>query len=115
MGFGMANRYVTIATPILCLVYVAWVVNGPHRIGRTIQLCLFALACLTLPSNIHLGLRFGEGRCASLKPVERGSKRHLPGTEFVARFGDDYTQYRHLIFLYVRAKERENWQLSVVL
>ena len=62
--------------------------NGPHRIGRTIQLCLFALACLTLPSNIHLGLRFGEGRRASLKPVERGLKRHLPGTELVARFGD---------------------------
>ena len=105
LGRGMQNRYVTIAAPVLCLVYVAWVVNGPYRAGRTIQLCLFILTCLMLPSNIHEGLHSGESRRAFLKPVERGLKRYLPGTELIARFGDRlYLNNEHLYFLMCELK-----------
>jgi hypothetical protein len=88
LGFGLQNRYVTIAAPLLGLVYVAWVVYGPCRAGRTIQFCLFILTCVMIPSNVDQGLRNGESRRAWLKPVERALKRYVRGNELVARFGD---------------------------
>jgi hypothetical protein len=71
---GRASRYVTIAAPLLCAVYVAWLAHGPSLAQRVVHNVLLALVCLAMPANIKFGLRFGEDRLSAYRSVERSLK-----------------------------------------
>ncbi len=71
---GRASRYVTIAAPLLCAVYVAWLAHGPSSAQRVVHIVLLALVCLAMPANIKFGLRFGEDRLSVYRSVERSLK-----------------------------------------
>ena len=59
-GGGKATaRYVTLAVPMLCCAYYAWILYGPPTIRRLVQLGLFALVLLIAPINM------GEGMAAA--------------------------------------------------
>jgi hypothetical protein len=86
-GFGFASRYIPIAAPILVSLYVTWIVYGRGRTGRVIQLSLFVLVCLSLPSNNQLGRVIGKTRRDFLRQVEYGLKIRVPGPRLVAVTG----------------------------
>jgi hypothetical protein len=73
-GGGLASRYVTMAAPLLCALYVAWLAYGPIPARRAVHIVLLALVCLALPANIKFGLRLGEDRRSVYRSVEHSLK-----------------------------------------
>jgi hypothetical protein len=70
-GAGLPGRYVTIAAPLLCVIYVAWLVCGSNRGRRVVHGLLLVLAVLSLPGSVRFGLALGAERRALYLEVER--------------------------------------------
>ncbi len=73
---GRAGRYVTTTAPLLCALYVAWLVHGSARTRRLVHASLCAVVVLTVPVNIKFGLRVGAHRRAVYSRIERAMKSH---------------------------------------
>ena len=75
---GLGTRYITLTSPLLGVLYVAWLVHGPARARWGIHTALLALACLTLWPNISYGLAYGRQLNVSVRAVERSLKARVP-------------------------------------
>lgn len=84
-GTGRATRYITLMTPMLIALYVAWQVYSPARVGRWLQAGLFLVFALTVPGNTYHGLRIGERVCAAERRVERNLIARVPASQLIAR------------------------------
>jgi hypothetical protein len=74
----LASRYITLTTPLLCAIYIAWLVygNAPARLGM--HLGLAALMCLALPNGRQFSRDLGSHvRQVELR-VERALRGHVP-------------------------------------
>ena len=74
----LASRYVTLTTPLLCVIYIAWLVYGraPARVG--IHAALLVLLCVTLPGNRQFSKNYGWSVRVAEQRVERSLKDHVP-------------------------------------
>ena len=74
----LASRYVTLTTPLLCVLYIAWLVYGrvPTRVG--IHAALLVLMCVTLPGNRQFSRKYGWSVRVVEQRVEQGLKDHVP-------------------------------------
>jgi hypothetical protein len=72
---GLCSRYITIATPVLGAVYIAWLIYGPARARLAIQISLLALVCAGIPAQARFACAIGEARRAGYVKIERGLKR----------------------------------------
>jgi hypothetical protein len=75
--FGLSSRYVTTSAPLLSVLYIAWLIFGPHRARRFVHGVLLTLVILAIPANIRFGVSLGEGRRMAYIGIERGLKAHL--------------------------------------
>lgn len=50
---GLAGRYITILSPLLCVIYVAWLVYGPTVARLTVHTALFVLVCAGIPAQLQ--------------------------------------------------------------
>jgi glycosyltransferase involved in cell wall biosynthesis len=56
---AFANRYVTLPSPLLCVIYFAWVLYGPRATGRFVRVSLYSIVVGLLFYNIEYGARLG--------------------------------------------------------
>jgi hypothetical protein len=85
---GFASRYVTLAIPALCCIYLAWGLYGGPNTGRTVQMCLFSLACAFYLPNVEDAIEVGRSRRQRFAAFEQElllgvdsrslSERHAP-------------------------------------
>ncbi len=74
----LASRYVTLALPLLCALYVAWVIYGKGRARFAVHVVLLALMCTALPKAHRYSKWYGSTVCVAEQRVEQGLKDHLP-------------------------------------
>jgi hypothetical protein len=84
-GTGRATRYITLMTPLLMTMYIAWLLYVPSRAGRWLQAGLLVLFGLTVPGNTNYGLQIGERLRAAERRVERNLMAKLPASELIGR------------------------------
>jgi hypothetical protein len=109
-GAGLANRYVTLLAPLVCLLYCAWELYLPPLRGRLAQVSLLGLLLLLLIPNTLNGraqaheqwVAFEAVRQdirAGLAPRELARRHHIlapPISEDVATEGLELLQQRRL-------------------
>jgi hypothetical protein len=76
-GAGLAGRYVTILSPLLCAVYVAWLVYGPAAARRTVHIGLLALVCAGVPAQLRFARETGLERLANYDRIELGLRNRM--------------------------------------
>jgi hypothetical protein len=59
-GAGYQGRYVILATPLLCCLYLIWECYGPPRSRRLIQVGLFTALCILFSQNVRGTLQFAK-------------------------------------------------------
>ena len=84
-GPGRANRYITLMTPLLGALYVAWLTYSPGLARRWLPIGLLALVGLSYPSNAFHGVRVGEQHRRDERRVERNLRDRVPGSEWIGR------------------------------
>jgi hypothetical protein len=82
-GAGFANRYGTLAVPVLCWVLLVWERYG-GRIGRLVPMTLCAIFVAILPYNLRDGLREARHRRALALALNAEAAAGLP-SDIMAR------------------------------
>lgn len=59
---GLCSRYAALAAPLLCCIYLAWLVYGPPIVRNLISFGLLAAMGLAIIPNEMIGLDAGRGR-----------------------------------------------------
>jgi hypothetical protein len=81
-GFGPGacclSRYVSLATPLLGVLYISWAAYGNPTARATVQVGLLALVCLTYPDGMRWARDYGERVHSAERRVERALRDHLP-------------------------------------
>jgi hypothetical protein len=83
---GLAPRYVTLAAPMLCAVYMISQTLGPRVLRPALGLWLLVLACLVSVPNVQEGLACGAAQRAILHRFERDLRSGMPCEELAARY-----------------------------
>lgn len=83
-GFGpsaiLVSRYITLAAPLLCALYVAWLVYGGPRSRAGILSLLLVMAGVALPDCYRYGKSYGWNARISQQRVERSLTDRVPQT-----------------------------------
>jgi hypothetical protein len=74
---GFAAQYEILPVPALCAAYLVWGLWG-GKLGRLIQMGLFALTCVLFPFNAYEGLRHARTQRDSQDLLLRDMARGLP-------------------------------------
>jgi len=82
-GMGLSSRYVTLAAPILSVLYVTWLIYAPARSQRALQTCLLLVVCLCVPGSVHRARMRDQPRLRLCRRVERGLKAGISRSQFV--------------------------------
>ena len=82
-GTGRATRYITLMTPLLIALYIAWLIYAPVRARRWLQVGLLLLFAFTVPGNTIYGLRIGERVRATERRVERNLMAKVPASQLI--------------------------------
>jgi hypothetical protein len=88
---GFQDRYVTMAVPALCLVYLACELYGTPFIRHFVPTCLFVAMCLVLWPNTRDGVAHGREVSAQALDFEKEVRDGVPTYVLVRR----YTPYLH--------------------
>jgi hypothetical protein len=86
-----ALRYITLAVPLVCAIYLSWSQTGPPALARSIQAGLFLLALAMAPTNAALGLDWGRRLRQGFEAVEADIKAGLPAYKVLARNRHSYS------------------------
>ncbi|MGO9596803.1 MAG: hypothetical protein ACLP7Q_02150 [Isosphaeraceae bacterium] len=82
-SMGFAGRYVTLAAPILSVLYVTWMIYTPARSQRALQTCLLLVVCLCVPSSVHRARMRDQPRLRFYRWVERSLKAGISDSQFL--------------------------------
>jgi hypothetical protein len=82
-GSGWCSRYITIAMPLLGVVYFAWLLYGSGAARRAIHIGLLALVCAGIPAQAEFARAIGAGRRVLYQRIEAGLQRGLPRSRVV--------------------------------
>ncbi len=77
-GNGWCSRYITIAMPLIGVVYFAWLLYGPATARRAIHIGLLVVVCGGIPAQADFARAIGTGRRAAFTRVEGALQRGLP-------------------------------------
>jgi hypothetical protein len=88
-GFGppaiLASRYVTLTVPLLCVLYLAWLLYGNARARSAVSLGLLVMIAMALPDASSFGRNYGRHvRTCELR-VERSLKDRDPWERLMSR------------------------------
>jgi hypothetical protein len=75
---GLASRYISLAMPLFCAVYITWLAYGNTAARAGIPVVLLALIILALPGGYRYGRFLSSYVHLSVLPVERGLRDHVP-------------------------------------
>jgi hypothetical protein len=75
---GLASRYTTILAPLICALYVAWLVYGPAPARRAIHVGLLALVCAGIPAQSRLAREIGRSRSTLYVKIESALESGVP-------------------------------------
>lgn len=76
--YGFQPRYVIIALPLLCGIYLTWGVFHVQAVSRLVQMGMLVLLCVALPFNTQAGIRLGEEVCTSQEALARDLQSGIP-------------------------------------
>jgi hypothetical protein len=82
-GAGLTSRYVTLAAPLLSVLYITWLIYTPARWQRALQGCLLLAVCLSVPGAIGGSKEVPEIRLQCFKRVERALRAGRPDSEIL--------------------------------
>jgi hypothetical protein len=82
---GLVSRYVNLAMPLVCAVYVAWLAYGNTATRAGVPAVLLALIILALPGGYRQGHSIGSHVHYIMIRVERGLRNHVPTTVLLDR------------------------------
>jgi hypothetical protein len=82
---GLASRYISLAMPLLCALYIAWLAYGSRTARVGVHAALLALIVLSLPGGLRHGLRYGSYVHAAERRVERALLEHVPTATLMRR------------------------------
>jgi hypothetical protein len=80
---GLASRYTTILAPLICALYVTWLLYGPAPARRAIHISLLALICAGLPAQSRMARKIGRSRCALYVKIENALERGMPTSQIL--------------------------------
>jgi hypothetical protein len=83
--FGLTGRYIAIAAPLLCALYVAWLAYGPAPARWVIHASLLARVCLAVPANTEFALQWCDHQRSVYLQVERGLKTGVPASQLMSQ------------------------------
>lgn len=83
---GLANRYVSLAAPLVCLLYCAWELYLPRTRARIAQTCLFGVFALLLIPNTLEGLRQGQARRLVMLAVTQDARAGMTPEALARRY-----------------------------
>jgi hypothetical protein len=81
----LASRYITLTIPLLCALYVAWLVYGRGPVRSAVHLGLAALLGLTVPAGQRFSRDYGSHVRAVELRVERCLRSHAPTAVLMSR------------------------------
>jgi hypothetical protein len=84
---GLARRYVTLASPVLVVIDLAWMLYGRPRTARIVTTALALALLVALIPNTRIGLREARGRHTRLTSCEQDIRAGLPPEEIARRHG----------------------------
>jgi hypothetical protein len=95
---GLAGRYITILAPLVCAVYLAWLVYGPAPARHAVHIGLFALVCAGISDHFRSARELGSARRSVYVKLERSMTRGVPSSRVLdlacpAIFGDRAMTY----------------------
>ena len=80
---GLSPRYVTLAAPLLSVLYFTWLLYTPARSQRFLQSCLLLVVCVNMPYALNRARQSDKSRLQCYKRVERGLKAGISRSQFV--------------------------------
>jgi hypothetical protein len=91
LGLGMGRngfevRYVTLAVPAWCAVWLAWMIYGEGRAGARFPAVLTAAAAVALWGNARFGLTYARDLRSHLAGFEADLRAGVPRRELVRRY-----------------------------
>ncbi len=84
-GTGRADRYITLMTPLLAALYIAWLIYVPERARRWLQGGFLLVFALGVPGNTIYGIRLGERIRLAERRVERNLITKVPASLLIGR------------------------------
>lgn len=106
---GLASRYVTLAAPALCAVYLAWGIAGRGQCGAFVQIALFGVACLFCLPNFQEGFTYARAHRAAYLVFENELKAGLPPRQLAERhLADVFPDKPYLRLCLVMLKQSGN-------
>jgi hypothetical protein len=75
---GLASRYISLAMPLFCTLYVAWLAYGNTAARAGVPLVLLALIILALPGGYRYGVWYGSYVHRCVRRVESSLRDHVP-------------------------------------
>jgi hypothetical protein len=84
---GIQDRYATLAAPLLCILYLVFLLYGGERSERAVPMTLFVAALLATPITTLHALVYGELRRGELARLQQDVDRGLPLDAIAARNG----------------------------
>ena len=87
-GAGFADRYVTLAMPLLCLFYLQWLVYSRAAVLRYLQPAMFLLMGTLSVVNAYQGLRTARGMVGPTLCLEADMREGIPSDALAVRYAD---------------------------
>ena len=81
----MLSRYITLASPLLGVIYIAWLTYGRPMSRAAVHVALLALVVSTIPANHHFSRVYGHPIRQAARRVEWGLKSHAPAAILLDR------------------------------
>jgi hypothetical protein len=88
---GFQERYITMASPLWCWLYLVWRLYAPAAIGRVGGNALFAAACVFAWPNTEAGLEYGRDVAARAQALRHDLLSGAPAYQIVR----NYTPFLH--------------------
>ncbi len=88
---GLEDRYVTLAAPLLCGLYLAWALAAPEAVGRFVAMSLFCAGIALLWPNTERAIETGRDLREHTTAFERDLGSGMPTYALVRR----YSPYLH--------------------
>ena len=84
---GLEARYVTLAVPPLCSLYMASAASVRRVLGRLIQMSLFLIACVLVWPNYETGIKQTQEKSEILAGLERDVEAGAPLSLVIRGYG----------------------------
>ncbi|MBV8487921.1 MAG: hypothetical protein JO161_06545 [Planctomycetaceae bacterium] len=82
-GAGLASRYVTLAAPLLSVLYITWLIYSPGWRQRVLHACLLMAVSLSVPYSVEGARLRDRHRLRLYRTVEQSLKAGVSDSQFL--------------------------------